>query len=246
MRKTIGEQLAALRARSGLSLAEIARLAGYKGASSLQRYFSPDYDPEVLDYRTAQKLAEAMEGAGTPPIEQYDLMALTAAADQTGFRTPFPLIQTNQEMKGIIPVYDTASTLTKSIVESKQRSVEIIRINMDDPVEYRRCPPVLERRDVFGIYVGGTAMRPRFNPGEIVFTDGRKPPTLGDDVLVILADEPEEDGDIRAVMGYLHDYTDQNLVLKQYAAGTFEIPLERVVRARRVMAPIELLSGFIV
>jgi hypothetical protein len=47
------EKIAAIRERSGLSMDDLAKLMGYKGQSSIQRYLSPDYSkgfrPEVAD-----------------------------------------------------------------------------------------------------------------------------------------------------------------------------------------------------
>lgn len=246
MDKTIGDHLLALKARSGLSLSEIARLAGYRGASSLQRYFSPTYDPEALDYRTAQKIAEAMEGAGDPPIDQYEIMVLTAAVDSTGVRPPLAPVQPSKEMKSFIPVFDTTSVSSREFSIIGKRPVEVLHLDMSEAVEVLRCPPVLERRDVSAFYMSGTAMRPRFNPGQIVFTEGRKPPAIGDDVLVLLTENDGQGADQRGVIGLLQDIGPEHLSLKHHASGSFEVPLARVGRVRRVMEAAELLSGFII
>lgn len=41
---TTGEQMLAMKEQAGLSLSKIAKAGGWKGASSVQKYFEPDYD----------------------------------------------------------------------------------------------------------------------------------------------------------------------------------------------------------
>lgn len=65
-------KIASLRERSGLSMDELAKLMGFKGSSSIQRYLSPTYDkgfrPEL-----AAKFRAALVGLGDPPIDAHDL-----------------------------------------------------------------------------------------------------------------------------------------------------------------------------
>jgi hypothetical protein len=42
--ETIGQKLAVLKEASGLSLSAIAKAGGWSGASSVQKYFEPQYD----------------------------------------------------------------------------------------------------------------------------------------------------------------------------------------------------------
>lgn len=70
-------RLQELRHRSGLTLRAIAKKAGYKGASSIQRYFNPDeYDRDTIDPETIGKLAKALMGTGEPPITAKELYVL--------------------------------------------------------------------------------------------------------------------------------------------------------------------------
>lgn len=66
------EKIAAIRARSGMSMDELAKAMGYAGQSSIQRYLMPDYDkgfrPEV-----ARRFRKALLGKGHPPITDEDL-----------------------------------------------------------------------------------------------------------------------------------------------------------------------------
>jgi len=73
-----GSKLLALKQRSGLSLRAIAAAAGYKGASSIQRYFSADYDSEYLPPDVAERLAKAFVGKGRPAIMADEVTDLAA------------------------------------------------------------------------------------------------------------------------------------------------------------------------
>jgi phage repressor protein C with HTH and peptisase S24 domain len=71
------ERLKHLRERSGLSMAEIARAVGYRGASSYQRYEDPELFPKkYLPLDLAEKLARALAGRGSPPISREEVMAM--------------------------------------------------------------------------------------------------------------------------------------------------------------------------
>ena len=60
--------------RSGISMSEVARLAGYKHASGLQRYVNPDeYKEHYFPVKTTEKLAKALVGKGQPPIAADDV-----------------------------------------------------------------------------------------------------------------------------------------------------------------------------
>lgn len=74
----IGTTLLALKDRSGLSLGKIAKAAGYKTASSVQRYFSEDYDAAYLPPEVAERFVKALVGKGRPAITASEIITLTA------------------------------------------------------------------------------------------------------------------------------------------------------------------------
>lgn len=74
-------QLKRIRERSGLSMADVAKAVGFRGASSYQRYedsglFTKKYIPLDL----AEKLARVLAGRGIPPIERDEIMTLAGSA----------------------------------------------------------------------------------------------------------------------------------------------------------------------
>lgn len=62
-----------LRGRSALSIDNLAKAMGYAGASSIQRYQSPDYKEQFLPMRLHEALSKALVGKGAPPITQADV-----------------------------------------------------------------------------------------------------------------------------------------------------------------------------
>lgn len=76
---TTGERLTARRSQIGRSLEMVARAAGYKGASSIQRYFSPEYD-EPLHPNVADKLRRGLEGSLFPVYSDDEAGPPTSSA----------------------------------------------------------------------------------------------------------------------------------------------------------------------
>lgn len=79
-------KIAELRDRAGLSMDELAKLMGFKGQSSIQRYLSADYDkgfrPEL-----AAKFKAALVGRGNPPIQPVELNVFNNWSEAKGGST---------------------------------------------------------------------------------------------------------------------------------------------------------------
>lgn len=71
--RTIGQRLLALKARTELTLDEIGQRAGYRGKSSVQKYFHPQYDMPQLSSSVAKKLEKALVGQGQPKIGRAEI-----------------------------------------------------------------------------------------------------------------------------------------------------------------------------
>lgn len=110
--------------------------------------------------------------------------------------------------------------------------------------DYGRRPPRIERdATVFGIYVSGNSMAPRFKEGELVYASSARPPAVGDYVIVEL--KPKRDGD--DVLGYIKELvkrTPTKLVVRQLNPDkTIEFELKRIKAIHRVVPWTELLGG---
>ncbi|CAH1678179.1 hypothetical protein CHELA41_24499 [Hyphomicrobiales bacterium] len=85
-----------------------------------------------------------------------------------------------------------------------------------DVIEYVAMPPQLQGvPGAYGVFVSGTSMMPRFNPGEQVWVHPSRPPHAGNDVVVQLkgdglGDPP--DGFIKRFVAW----TPQTLIVEQF------------------------------
>jgi len=224
-----------LRDRAGLSLRALAAKAGYAAASGIQRYADPAFE-RPLGVEVAQRFAEAMEGLGNPPIARGEVLMLTGLITD-GNAQPFRLEGSGgQRMSRDLPIYGTALGADE-IVDGE--AIEQTTLNRAEVVEYKRRPPILDgRADVYGLYVQGSSMQPRFRDGDTVFVESRKRPAVGDDAVIYLRTPDDTDGErissvlIKAIVRKTASYVE----LEQYnPAQIFRIPMERVDHMDRVL-----------
>ncbi len=71
-----GVELLKIKNRLRLSLDAIARTAGYRGRSSVQRYFSTDFTAP-LPPEAAVALSRGLDGKGSPPVTADEILALS-------------------------------------------------------------------------------------------------------------------------------------------------------------------------
>jgi len=233
--ETTGARLNRLRDRAGLSLRALAAKAGYAAASSIQRYADPEFTG-ALGVEVAQRFAEAMEGMGDPPITRTEVLALTGLLVDNNAQ-PFRMESGGtQRMSRDLPVYGTALGADEIVAGE---AIEQTMLNRGEVVEYKRRPPILDgRADVYGLYVQGSSMHPRFRDGDTVFVESRKRPAVGDDAVIYLRAPDGDDGErissvlIKAIVRKTAAYIE----LEQYnPALIFRIPMERVERMDRVL-----------
>lgn len=250
-RETIGQKLIEMRSRSGMSLESVAQAGGWKGRSSVQRFFSADYDPEWLPWEVAQGLLRAFDGKLPAPDYVKDLFALAGVplnviGEQFSVKNR---IGSLGDLPRDIPVYGTALGAEISFDRSDGSgviSVEQAELDLSEVIGHLRRPPALEgRKTVYGVYVSGASMFPRFGDGEAVIVDPKRPPMVGDDVIIQLASPDAHDGDrVSAVLvKRLVRRTAAFLELEQFnPALSFRIPVSQVKSCHRIVPSGELLS----
>lgn len=185
---TLGAKLRSIQERSGRSYREIAKAAGYSGASSVQRYFDDTYDAVALPLNVASKLAKGFTGSRVPPEEIMALAGLPSMLEAE----PFQPGRGPRSNPRDIPVYGTA---LGTLLEIDSDKVEQTFLDTTETIAHFSRPQALNQRaDVYGVYIQGSSMAPRFQEGEMAFVEGNRPPQVGDDVLVFLR-SPEDDGE---------------------------------------------------
>lgn len=240
MAKTMGEKLAAIRAQSGLSLEKLAKASGYKGRSSIQRMFEPEYDPPYLSRDLAENLAKGFDGTG---VNRGDIMALA------GIPATNAAVQKFEGGSGVtlphnLPIYGTALGAPR---EFNGHAVEQTTLNQGEIIDYARRPTVLNGQvGAYGLYVQGESMFPRFNDGDLIFvSSGGRPPRIGDDVVVYMRDQEDDDGKRASgvLVKRLARRTADFYELQQFNPDiSFKIEARRVVKVDRVIPWGELLS----
>ena len=136
-----------------------------------------------------------------------------------------------------LPVFGTA--LGAEVVVDGE-SIEQTMLNSGDVIEYRKRPPIsngVER--VYGLYVQGSSMYPAHRDGAFLFAQWDAPLRTGDDVVVYLRAEGDDDDGERArcvLVKRLVKRTGKYVELEQYQPPvTFRIAAEKVLRIDRVL-----------
>jgi hypothetical protein len=211
MTVTIGQRLLHLKSRSGRSLSEIAAVMGFRGPSSLQRYFAAEYDPEYLDPKFVMRLLNALEGEGSPPITRQDIIELgsplsveveIAATD----RLPY-VDAKNQGIPSRAPGYVeifSGPQLTWSMTGSGGLiEIDAMRVIFRSPVDAIPIGIRPNMQHISGIRMSSSMMSPRYEIGEDVFY-GRGLAQDNQDVLAVLTDfTAEESGSAIVAVGKL-------------------------------------------
>lgn len=240
-KRSIGGQLLDLKNRAALSLDAIADAAGYAGRSSIQRFFHEDFEDEFLSPKIAVKLAKAFEGTvvGAEPIMALAGMPAANATPAKYEGAP------DVRMERDLPIHGTALGAPRDL---EGHAVEQTMLNSGEIVGYIPRPAVLRNvKDAYAVYVQGSSMSPRHDPGEtLIVTDGRKrPPRIGDDVVVYMRDVEEDDGQrARAVLVKRLIRRSASFVeLEQFNPPlVFRVEASQVVRIDRVVPWSEILS----
>lgn len=240
MNRTIGQKLLELKERSGLSLAEIARLAGYKAASSIQKMFHADYAPSALPSAPALKLVTALVGRGAPAISPKDVLALTSSEGDAGPALK-ALTEFASEWAKTIQVFQTQPA-TVDMLEAEPIEDACFYFLNDDVSEFS-APEFLQRRMVWGFYVSTANMHPRYEVGEPALAQMRPPPRPGDDVVVTLQPETgaEAEGK-KMIICRLVSNDGQQAMFEQFnPPSQFVIPAHRVASASRLLSVVDFL-----
>ncbi len=237
--RTIGDKLRALRERSGLSIGAVAKGAGYKTASGVQRFFESSYDPPALPLDIARKLADGFTNSSVSRAEIFALAGYDAEPDAQVVKFEGAAdVQLGRD----VPVYGTA---LGAPLDFGGVAIEQTELLVHTVVDYFVRPTVLQNRpDVYGFYVQGSSMAPRFEEGDMGFVETKRPPRVGDDVIVQLR-APIDDGEevTAALIKRLVRRSASYIELEQFnPATTFRIEAEKVKFVHRVIPWRELLS----
>lgn len=142
-----------------------------------------------------------------------------------------------ERLREDLPIYGTALGAPK-IVEGE--AIEQTSLNSGDVIGYAKRPVILNgHNDAYALYTVGHSMYPKYDEGEMLVAQHKRPARVGDDVVVYLRAEGEEDDGERArcvLVKRLLKKTASYIELEQFnPATTFKIPVEQVLRIDRIM-----------
>lgn len=219
--------LRALRERAGLSMDAFARAMGYKGASSVQRYESPeDFGDTDLPFNFIKRAAGVLAGRGDPPIRAEELYALAGIGADLAVA---PAAAPEPDAAGArfgprdLPVFGRARGGPDGVI-----------LLDNTPIDWTYRPAELQgTRDAFAVFVDGDSMSPRYEPGDTLFVHPNLPVRRGCYVVVELTDH-------QAYIKQLVRLAPDVVELRQFNPDKrFEIPRARVRAIYRVIGSME-------
>lgn len=213
-------------------------------------------------------LARVLGAIGMTPAEFYRGQAgegvLLAEPDSARVRTTvkeyrapaasdlIPTSAPNPALARDIPVLGTAEGAAEPVNaegggNGHAGTVEAMHLLVNEVIEFKARPSsLIHRREIYALYVAGDSMWPRFDQGDLVYVDPRRPPAIGDDVIVQLRDDAApEGGDPDAVVRVLV----KRLAKKRVDAWEFEqfnpalrftLAAKSIARIHRIMRLDEL------
>jgi len=228
---TIGERLLELKGHSGLSLNEIARRAGYRAASSIQKLFSSDYDPPSLKVSVVDRLKVALVGTGSPPIQAAEIDVLGSASNREPAAAYNPS-RVHRLLSRTIEVFATQQAEEK-IPDLDGNVISVFEFLRDEGEKYI-CPPHLRADWIWAFYVSTSNMMPRYDIGELLFYQLRPPPKIGDDIILEIANSSETK--TRYLLAKLTNVDADTIVVTQLNPPvTLTFPRMPTVRPMRIL-----------
>lgn len=125
--------------------------------------------------------------------------------------------------------------------------VEQMTVDHGDPIRYIQRPPRLGGAGkAYAVYIEGDSMYPRFKQGELAVVDPVKKAQIGDDVIVQLVGDHDEDGNGRVVCVMVKELVRRSgsfIELRQFNPDVvFRVDADKVASIHPIM-PIGVLLG---
>lgn len=146
-----------------------------------------------------------------------------------------------------LPILGTALGADRVVDEL---AIEQTNLYDHEIIGHAKRPVILDgRADAYGVYVQGSSMEPVHMDGSLILVEGKRPPRIGDDVIVYLRrnghDQDGDDGEsARTVLiKRLVKRSASFVELEQFSPRfTFRIAATEVLKIHRVLTLADLLS----
>ncbi len=147
-----------------------------------------------------------------------------------------------QKLARDLPIYGTAlgAEYDFANLEGDLVAIEQTEINMAVVYDYAPRPTALAgKSEYYVVTVAGDSMSPRFDAGRRVLVNGKRLPSMGDDVIVQMVNGTGHDGgqEYSAILiKQLVRRKADTLVLKQFNPETiFEVPIAKVAAVHKIV-----------
>jgi transcriptional regulator with XRE-family HTH domain len=232
----------AARKRAGLTQTQLAEKVGVE-QGTVARWENGTISVTTKRLRliaeaTGVALAELMDPGAAPTPESRAALAL--AMPPTEFAQPISALPRD------LPVLGSVLAADLQIDNNGQcLSVERLELGLFDIIEHVRRPLAFARNaGAYALYVTGASMEPRYDAGDMIYVDPRRPPSRGDDVVVQLrGGDDQAEGIICAMIKRLVRQSSTIVELEQYNPPLrFTLPMAQVAEIHRVARLGELLG----
>lgn len=144
-----------------------------------------------------------------------------------------------------IPVLGTSECADLEVSADGQTvTIDTAEIDFDEVVDHLRRPLALDGRiDIYGIYQQGHSLEPKYEAGEPAYVDAKRPPMVGDYVVVQLRSAKTGDRVARVITKRLVRNTAAFIELEQFNPPlVFRVAKSEIVRMHRIIPNAELIS----
>lgn len=197
-----------------------------------------DYQ-QLTELATSTKLAQAFDATAENKLAQTAAGLESAARKFNAQPVQSMAPPTLRGQPRDVPAYASAmaADLPFDSDNNGPEPVEMTTFQMSDIVTYVRRPPgIADDRAVYVVYVSGESMFPRYKQGDPVFVDPKRPPAIGDDVIVQLTSNDESEEVAVGLIKTLVKRTSSHLELEQYGPNLrFSVPMNIVAKIHRVI-----------
>jgi transcriptional regulator with XRE-family HTH domain len=252
---SVTDKFRVLRERAGLSMDELAKGMGYKGASSIQRYENPDeYKKEFISPDIASKMLAVVVGKGAPAIEPREVWALTRPIkEMVSSFDPDDFDDTSEHGGGFTrehwkpSVADALPELDVRLGAGEGTVGEVINLPVGNgnisghrvlaewliPREYLRSEAKASPSHTIVMEVIGDSMFPNYMPGDRVIVDLSQNRFVSDTVYSI-SDGASEPQIKRLQRVPFSDPVQVKIISDNPALETFTVDLERLIIIGRI------------
>lgn len=220
--ESIANRMRNLRDRSGIPMGQMAKLMGYKDASSIQRYFDAGkLKTGYLKRDFVAKVEKVLLGKGSPPITRPEIWELAGPEFNFGNleASNAVIVSQNVTSGNKIPVYGSAvGGVDGEFAMNGGILYEVV------------APPVLNNvTGAYAVQVSGESMEPRYFDGELAYVNPHRRVVKGDFVIVQIHSEIEDDPPLAFVKRFVRHNAVELVVAQFNPPKELRFPHERVL-----------------